>query len=77
MDDTGKNGYVEPYPHNDFGQSCSLPCCFPEVYGPFPWSCDGEGCFTRLKYAGLCVPCAEKQGMLREPVLGKLGEKFQ
>lgn len=70
------NGWVDDYPHDDFQHACTGPCCIPEAYPKttHPWSCDGEGCFNELKYRGLCVSCAEKQGCLEEPVLGKIGD---
>lgn len=75
------NGYVEDYPHSDFGHPCTSPCCFPEAYGPFPWTCEskdhgGPLCFRRLKERGLCVEHAEKLGMLNQPVLGTLRQVF-
>ncbi len=69
-----KNGWIDPYPHNDFDGPCTGPCCFPEAYPEFAFTCAGEGCYEHLKYRGLCVSCAEKQGALEEPVFQTLGD---
>jgi hypothetical protein len=66
------NGFIEPYPHVDFDAPCTSPCCEPEAYGEYPWSCEGDRCLNQLAHRGMCIPCAEKEGMLEENVLGTL-----
>ena len=51
-----ENGWIDPYPHYDFDG----PCCVPEAYGEYPFSCDNN-CGASLKKAGICVDCVDQQ----------------
>lgn len=57
-----KNGWIDPYPHNDLLSPCTGPCCIPEAYGPPPhWTCQIFSCLTLLNEAGICNPCTIKK----------------
>jgi hypothetical protein len=41
------NGWVNPYPHNDFEHACWLQCCEPDAYSqPLVWYCESLNCNT-------------------------------
>lgn len=60
------NGWVDPYPHNDFEHPCTLQCCMPEAYPePHVWYCDSPECSqkngnrfpAKLRKPGTCINC--------------------
>lgn len=60
------NGWVDPYPHNDFEHPCYLQCCEPDAYAnPEVWDCQNPECIEdngsqfipRLRQPGECINC--------------------
>lgn len=64
------NGWVDPYPHNDFEHPCYLQCCEPEAYPePNVWRCQNPNCSqtnggyypAKLRQPGECINCCPPQ----------------
>lgn len=64
------NGWVNPYPHNDFEHPCTRQCCEPEAYAnPNVWYCENPDCRenngrkfpAKLRQPGECTNCCPPQ----------------